>query len=137
MPATPEQLTQLQWTNELVNAIPFVSDSPVFGEFPDTWKMQPDGKGFVCRDYTQAKANILCGKGWSPLAMSVVLCWTEPLDGYPDGEYHAVLWVDVDGETWVLDNRVAQVYRWDQPPYPYRWNWRQVAGTDEFLSIAS
>ncbi len=74
--------------------MPFVPDNPVFGEAPDTWKFKPDGKGWLCRDYVQAKADQLREAGWDVAMLRSVLCYTEPVDGFPDGEYHAVLAVD-------------------------------------------
>lgn len=130
MPATVEQRAELQAVNDRVNAVPYVADDPAFGELPDTWKTEPDDKGFLCRDYTIAKAGELIDEGWPKADLSVVLCYTEL------NEYHAVLAAEADGETWILDNRVDQIYRWDQPPYPYKWALRQVAGTDEFKDIS-
>lgn len=137
MPATPDQLASLREVNRAANALEYVTDSPLFGEAPDTWKFRPDGKGWECRDYAEAKAVALQGLDWPQSALSIVLCYTEPLPGYPDGEYHAVLWVEAGDETWCLDNRAPDIYRWDRPPYPYRWALRQVAGTDGFLDISS
>lgn len=137
MPATPEQLAELEMINDAINVVPYVADNSSFGEPPDLWKFIPDGKGFVCRDYAVAKAAELVAEGWQPADLSVVLCYTEPVPGFPDGEYHAVLWAEAGGESWVLDNRAPQIYRWDQPPYPYRWALRQVAGTDGFLDISA
>ena len=53
-------------------------------------------------------------------------------------DYHAVLAAEAGGETWMLDNRRPEIYRWDRdPPNPYRWALRQVAGTDGFLDISA
>jgi predicted transglutaminase-like cysteine proteinase len=137
MTATFEQLSCLEAVNDTVNDVPYVADNPIFAEAPDTWKFRPDGKSFVCRDYTLAKAHELIAGGWPKLDLSEVLCYTEPVDGFPDGEYHAVLAAEASGETWILDNRASAIYRWDEPPFPYRWALRQVAGTDEFLDISA
>lgn len=140
MPATLEQLDHLGAVQARINAYPYVADDPVFGEAPDTWKFRPDGMGFVCRDYAEAKAAELQKPedgAWPQSVMTLVLCYTEPVEGFPDGEYHAVLAVEAGGETWVLDNRVDAIYRWDRPPYPYRWALRQVAGTDGFMDVSA
>lgn len=137
MTITTEQKSQLESVNDTVNDVPYVADNPVFGELPDTWKIQADGKGFECRDYAIAKASQLIAQGWPKTNLSVILCYTEPVPGFPDGEYHAVLAAEANGETWILDNRYPTIYRWDQPPYPYRWALRQIAGTDEFLDISN
>jgi predicted transglutaminase-like cysteine proteinase len=137
MSATTRILTTLQAVNDQINLVPYVADNPAFGEVPDTWKFRADGKGFVCRDYAVAKAAALIADGWPRADLSVVLCYTEPLDGFPAGEFHAVLWAEAGGESWVLDNRFDAIYRWDKPPAPYRWALRQVAGTDGFLDISA
>lgn len=131
MAATAQQIAELQRINASVNAVPYVADNPAFGELPDTWKVRPDGKGFLCRDYAIAKATELVAAGWPKADLSVVLCYDEL------GDYHAVLAAEAGGETWILDNRYPTPYRWDEPPYPYRWALRQVAGTDEFRDISS
>lgn len=137
MPATSEQLIKLRTVNDTVNDVPYIADSSMFDEPPDTWKLVPDGKGFVCRDYVIAKAAELIDQGWSKINLSVVLCYTEPVEGFPNGEYHAVLAADSGDETWILDNRYSDIYRWDKPPFPYRWALRQIAGTDGFLDISA
>lgn len=131
MPATTEQLAQLTAVNNRINANPYVADNARFGELPDTWKVKPDGKGFLCRDYSGAKEAELETEGWPYETLTLDLCYDEL------GDYHCVLSADAGGETWVLDNRVDRIYRWDEPPYPYRWALRQVAGTDGFLDIGA
>lgn len=130
---TDEQRVELlQEVNTQVNSVPYVSDNDAFGEAPDTWKFVPDGKGFLCRDYAVGKAKELSDRGWPTGDLSIVLCYTEA------GEYHAVLWVELSRQTWVLDNRYPKIYLWDIPQAygPYQWALRQVAGTVEFKSIA-
>jgi predicted transglutaminase-like cysteine proteinase len=136
LPITDAQYAQLEAVNERMNAEPYVPDNPIFGEAPDTWKFRPDGKGWVCRDYAEAKADTLIKAGWPKAELRLVLCYTEPVPGFPAGEYHAVMTAEAGGATWVLDNRAGDVYEWDQPPFPYRWALRQVAGTDGFLDIS-
>lgn len=128
---TPEQRDQLQAVNTEFNIIPYVAGmGPT--EPVDYWAYQPEaGKSWVCRDYTEAKAERLRQAGWSPLALTVMLCWTEELPGI-GREYHAMLAVGVDGETWMLDSRFPDIYQLDQPPADYRWDRRQIAGTTSF-----
>ena len=96
---TLEQFAQLENVNTRINAIPYVADDPRFGEPFDTWKSAPDGKSWPCRDYVIAKAVALRDLGWPREALSVVLCWIEPRGDPPKREYHAVLAVEVSGET--------------------------------------
>ena len=135
MPLTDEHRAQISQVNAEANAIPF--DEVIGAHEPvDWWTDDPDADGsFVCRDYVLLKAEKLQALGWNPHDMTVVLCWTEPVGEPPQREYHAVLAVEVDGETWILDNRADDIYRWDQSPYDYQWDQRQVAGTTEFKSI--
>jgi len=130
VPITFEQLCAV---NSEVNAIPY--DAALGEREPvDWWTDNPDAEGsYVCRDYVLTKSKRLRELGWPVSSLSVVLCWTEP----PESVYHAVLAVDVNGETWILDNRVAAPYRWDRAPYHYRWDRRQVPGTVEFKSLAT
>lgn len=126
---TQAQLNRLQVLNIQVNAIPYVS-LPKAGEGYDVWKDQPDGGTWECRDYVLVKMERLIAGGWPKADLSVILCYTET------NEYHAVLGVEIAGETWILDSRTPQVYRWDQPIFAYRWVWRQVAGTDTFDDVS-
>lgn len=135
MTATPEQLAQLRDVNTQANAIPY-DDVQRLHEPADWWTDDPNAGGsFVCRDYVLLKAEHLRAFDWPASALTVVLCWTEPVGNPQARAYHAVLAAEAGGETWVLDNRADDIYRWDAPPYPYRWERRQVAGTTEFKSI--
>ncbi len=115
MPVTPIQLALLRAVNTQINDVPYVLDSPM--ELPDTWKCEPDGKGFLCRDYVECKAEKLKEAGWDTEAnpLLTILCYDEL------GEYHAVLGVLDNSDTWILDNRVPDIYLRSDPPYPYRW----------------
>ena len=137
MPVTPEQHDQLQALNTSVNVIPYVA-----GQGPtepvDYWTYKPEpGKSWVCRDYTEDKAQQLREAGWSPLDLTVMLLWTEPLDDAGTKEYHAMLAVQVDTETWMLDSRFTDIYQISSPPVPYTWDRRQIPGTTEFQSVAA
>lgn len=135
---TPEQQAELQSVNTRVNAIPYnaltAPDEP-----PDWWTDSlVHGRSFVCRDYVLQKADELKALGWPASALTVILCFTEPVRPPPDDrEYHAVLGVDVDGQTWVLDSRFDDIYLWTQPPADYRWDRQQIAGTTEFRDAST
>jgi predicted transglutaminase-like cysteine proteinase len=123
---TPDQIAQLSAVNTQINAIPFVLDSPM--ELPDTWKCKPDGKGFLCRDYVQDKAETLREAGWDNAAtpLLTILCYDEL------GDYHAVLGVADGPDVMILDNRAPDIYRRSEPPFPYRWDRIQIVGSDEY-----
>lgn len=128
---TPDQIDQLNAVNAEVNLVPY-NATPGVGEPPDWWTDEPvAGNSWVCRDYTQMKADRLKSLGWAASALTEVFCWTEP----PNSGYHAVLAVETDGETWIMDSRFPLIYRIDAPPAAYRWDRRQVVGTVEFTPI--
>lgn len=132
MPASRQEIAFLRSVNDEVNQLPFV-ETPGPTEPVDYWSYLPEpGKSFVCRDYTEGKAQRLREAGWPPLSLTVILCWTEPVGNPQQRWYHAVLGVDCGGETWILDNRQPDIYWLDQPPAPYLWDRRQIAGTVNF-----
>lgn len=131
----PDQLAVLNEVNRQVNATPYVPDNAAFGELPDTWKIEPDGKGFLCRDYALAKADALRRRGWPDALLSIVLCYVET------GERHAVLGVLAGDDTTgrvrvILDNRYDYIYEFDAPPPGYRYEGMQVAGGNGYERIA-
>lgn len=132
MTATQAQLDQLFDVNQQDNEIPFVA-TPGPDEVADWWTDVPvPGKSWVCRMYTQRKADDLKALGWPASALTVILCYVET------GEYHACLAVDdgTPGNPLILDSRFPQVYRKNQPPAAYRWALQQVAGTTDFVPVA-
>lgn len=126
---TPAHIAQMQAINIQVNAIPF-NAIPAPNEADDVWKDMPDGGTWVCRDSVLLKASKMRDMGWAREALTVVLCYTET------GERHAVLAVEGNGETWIMDSRFDLPYPIDSPPAAYRWESRQVAGTTHFTSMA-
>lgn len=131
MPVTPGQLSQLRAVNTQVNDVPYTPDDPA--ELPDTWKCKPDGKGFLCRDYVECKAQDLREAGWDNQAhpLLTILCYDEL------GEYHAVLGVlDDNADIWILDNRVPDIYLRSAPPLTYRWDRIQIAGSTDYEPLA-
>ena len=135
MSATQEQLSELRSINSAVNSIGY-TDIASAHEPADVWKDTPDDGTWVCRDYSLAKKERLVQGGWSAALLTVVICWTEPEGDPPFPELHAVLAAEFGDETWILDNRTPDIYRYDQEPYPYKWVKRQVPGTNTFEDIA-
>ena len=125
----PAYIAQMLAVNTQVNSIPF-NAIPAPGEDNDVWKDTPDGGTWVCRDSVVLKASKMRDLGWAREALTVVTCYTET------GERHAVLAVDGDGETWIMDSRFDQPYPFDSPPAAYRWESRQIAGSVHFAPIA-
>jgi predicted transglutaminase-like cysteine proteinase len=137
MPVIPT-LDDLQALNTDLNKLPFV---PGMGptEAVDYWTYKPEpGKSWVCRDYTEDKADQLRQRGVDPLTLTVLLLWTEPVLPPPNTrEYHAVLCVDVGGQTLVLDSRFDPIYPIGEPPVDYQYDRRQIPGTDDFRDVGA
>ncbi|MGH6954161.1 MAG: transglutaminase-like cysteine peptidase [Alphaproteobacteria bacterium] len=67
-----------------------------------------------------AKRERLVALGWPPDALRLARCVTER------AEPHAVLTIETDNGTWVLDNRRRGISAWSA--VPYRWLAREVPG---------
>jgi len=135
MPASIEDgVAVLRDVNSQGNAIPYQA---MIGssESYDLWIDDPvPGDSWVCRDYVLWKGKMLAAAGWPPDDMTIVTCWTEPLEVPTDmsdptsgREYHAVLAVKFEGAIYILDNRTSDIYVAQSPqvrPYGYLW-WKQ------------
>lgn len=93
----------------------------------ELWQhLQADMPRGACSNYATTKYTELVARGWPKSALRLACCYVET------GEYHAVLLVDVDGQTWVLDNRHPYPMEYEQ--LPYTWDKLQIAGTDDWES---
>ena len=86
-----------------VNRLPYVSDLANWG-MADRWETPAEmfARGGDCEDYALTKYFALRDLGLSERAMRIAIVWDNA-----DQEQHAVLFVDVDGQRWVLDNKFA------------------------------
>jgi predicted transglutaminase-like cysteine proteinase len=135
---TPERFAQLRQINSEVNAIPYQGVTGLT-EPQDFWADSPvEGQSWVCRDYVLDKAKRLTEAGFDKAALTIILCWTEIRpENNNQREYHAVLAVEDDPDTWILDSRFPDVRKYQEPdPQGYVWDKRQVAGTIEFAPVA-
>lgn len=142
MPATAQQLAELQAVNAAINAIPYQA-MPGKGEGYDVWIDDPvPGDSWECRDYVLKKGRLLAGESWPPDEMTIVTCYTEmvmvvtdPADPTSGRQYHAVLAVKAGGDIYILDSRTAEigndVYLWSDPnrPFHYLWWKQQIPNT--------
>ncbi len=128
MSASTEQLAQMRAVNTEVDAQPYDA-IPSRDEGGDVWKDRPDGGTWVCRDYALLKAEKLQPLGFLPAAMTFIICWTET------NERHGVLCVEIDGDDWILDSRMPDIYLRTQAPEPYRAEERQVPGTTDAVPL--
>lgn len=108
---------ELREVNAKYNALPYVS------EFFEDWT-PITAAGGDCDSYATAKMEELLERGWPRESLRLATCYVET------GGYHAVLLVDLEGQTWVLDNR--QSYPAEFQLLPYRWDKIQVPGTLEW-----
>lgn len=118
----------LNRVNRAVNRRPYRIDMDLYGQ-EDFWEAIGP-KGGDCEDYALAKRAELLRLGLPLNALRLAVCRTET------GEGHAVLTVDTDKGTYVLDNRHEQPMRWEK--LPYRWvmrqrdrEWVRIGGSDE------
>ena len=109
-------LDDLKRINTEINALPY--DFVV----EELWEMPKDHA--ACSNYAVAKCRKLIEQGWPFDTLRLATCYAET------GEYHAVLCVDYEGQTWVLDNRHALPMEYNL--LPYKWDKIQVAGTDHW-----
>lgn len=112
----------LSLVNAKVNLLPYKSDGERYGT-PELWEEIDEGGG-DCEDFAIAKLRRLLLDGWPISALRLACCFVET------GEYHAVLLADLDGKTYVLDNRRAYPTEYDL--LPYTWDKLQIAGTHEW-----
>lgn len=110
-------VADLNLVNAKVNLLPYVA------EVGDDWTPIADAGG-DCDSYATAKYERLVHMGWPRQWLRLATCWVET------GEYHAVLLVDLNGQTWCLDNRYPHPMEFQL--LPYRWHKLQVAGTNQW-----
>ena len=99
---------------------------PYVAESIDDWApITPEGGD--CDSYSTGAEEALyhlTKQGWPVTAMRLATCNVEANAG---GGYHAVLLVDFEGQTWVIDNRQPHPVEWNL--LPYCWDKIQIAGT--------
>ena len=103
--------------NSEVNKLPFVN------EIGDDWTPITD-EGGDCDSYATSKYEKLVALGCPKDILRLATCWVET------GEYHAVLLVNYEEQTWVLDNR--HPYPTEYQLLPYKWHKLQDAGTSKW-----
>lgn len=87
-----------------VNQLPYVSDLANWG-MADRWETPVEmfARGGDCEDFALTKYFVLRDLGVAEGAMRLAIVWDND-----DKEQHAVLFVEVDGQSWVLDNKFAE-----------------------------
>lgn len=125
------QLSQVQ--TGVNNRVRYRHDVYPNGRPGDKWEVA--GTEGDCEDFALAKMVRGLDFGWPRGALRLTLCSFIERATYltgikPQLIYHAVLQVDTDHGTWVLDNRMKYPRRWTR--LPYRWLWREKAGSEEW-----
>lgn len=114
-------LETLRAVNEEINKIPYQS------QVGDDWNPYTDN-GFDCSNYATRKMERLAAEGVPKTSMRLATAWTDE----SKNEYHSVLLVDHEGQTYVLDNRHALPI--EHQLLPYKWHKLQKAGTRDWES---
>ncbi len=123
-----ERWDELERVNSRVNELPGVVDLARWG-VPEFW-IEIDQLGGDCEDFALRKRRELLDLGWPVSALRLAECETET------GERHAVLTIDAECGTYVLDNRFPDVEPWRSTPMRgYRWIRRQAAGGRGWVAI--
>lgn len=113
LPSSPGLRALLNEVNSAVNSeIELVSDPDRLGVEED-WDFPQDCRG-DCEDFALEKRHRLVANGVPSAAMTMAIVHHERLL-FP----HAVLLVETDTGTWVLDNLRDDILCWDAVPYRY------------------
>ncbi len=112
-----KSLNDLKLINTKINLREYKS------QIGDDWNPFTDN-GFDCNNYATLKYEELVLHGWDRKSLRLATCWVET------GEYHAVLLVDWQGQTFVLDNRYPLPMEFQV--LPYKWHKIQIAGTQQW-----
>lgn len=125
---TPQLFSQLETVNLAVNQFQYRTDLQRYNQ-PEFWA-RIDAQGGDCDDYALEKRHRLLTLGWPRSSLRLALCRCET------GEGHAVLTVDCDRGTFILDNRFGEVKTYRQlVAHGYRFDRRQAAGASHWVKI--
>ena len=106
------------------------------GRPTDKWEL-PEGDEYGraegdCEDIALARLVYLLKLGWPRVSLRMTVCYFIKRSWYLSGKmpevvWHAVLQVDTDHGTWVLDNLQTYYRRWTR--LAYYWLWRETPGS--------
>ena len=117
---------QMRTVNTEFDAVPFAQGLKGDDWNPATLDMMGILNGANCNSYATAKLQALYKLGWPITALRLMLCNHPSQAARPNGN-HLVLLADLDGETYVLCNTLAEPTLMER--VPYQWVKVQVAGT--------
>ena len=122
---TESFLAILNTVNRTINQrVHYKTDAALY-EKADFWTIaQTEGD---CEDYSLAKKKALIEAGVPKEFIRICTAWVEGPNGeVGKGGYHAILAVDTDGGTLILDNRYKDLHYWED--MPYKWHLREIPG---------
>jgi predicted transglutaminase-like cysteine proteinase len=119
---------QLQRINREVNAKPYKTDMELYSR-DEFWTLIGE-EGGDCEDYALEKRRQLLEFSYPPEALRIAICTV-------NGVGHAVLTVDTNEGTYVLDNNTNKVYPWDAAPrsWDLKWLKRQSATPGKWVAL--
>jgi predicted transglutaminase-like cysteine proteinase len=135
-----EQVEMTHSTHDLKIVNTKVNLLPYRAEVEEDWSPAIDGGD--CDSYATAKMQRLIQYGWPERSLRLACCFVEPSHAAEKrNRYHLVLLADLDGETWVLDNRYPFPMRHGDLNYEWHklWNhdlnaWEWAVGADKSFS---
>ncbi len=123
---TDEQFEQLRAVNAEVNSDSrFVGDPEIFRG--SRYTAFPENMFPASKDHALEKIRRLVALGWPREELAVTTCWTRPGD---NTSYHAVLTLDTNLGTFILDALYARVMPVDRVSYD--WHMRERPGVGWF-----
>ncbi|MDE2383737.1 MAG: transglutaminase-like cysteine peptidase [Alphaproteobacteria bacterium] len=123
---TTENWDQVQQVNRYVNTkIRPATDMELY-HVPDYWTYPKDAGD--CEDYVLLKKRYLVGMGFNPDELLITVVLDENHEG------HAVLTLLTNRGDYVLDNRRAEILRWDETGYTFLKRQSQAAA-NQWVSL--
>lgn len=106
---TQPRAEQMREVDRAINALPYVTDAENWGQ-ADRWETPREmfTRGGDCEGFALTKYFSLRALGFEDAALRLAIVWDTQ-----DREEHAILLVQADGQTWVLDNKAEAPVRAD------------------------
>ena len=130
------QLNQDNWdtlvqVNRVINRnVKYKTDQDLYKR-ADFWTIA-NGVG-DCEDFALAKRKELLALGYPKKCLKLATCFVEGPRGPGTGEYHAVLMIETDKGSYVLDNRMVKVLHFKDLPY----KWHQIESVGGFWQLVA
>lgn len=121
-------MSDIRRINAEINSVPYMH------EITEDWRPTSTNildrlNGADCDSYATGKMLELHKAGWPLESLRLMVCNHPSAPAKPTGN-HAVLLVDLDGETYVLCNTLPEPRLMER--VPYEWLHVQIAGTNQW-----